>query len=134
MLIHHAAPLRCAEKERRMISSRTMMQESGLKAGVLGAHYTLAASPARYAVGRGDWNGASELPVRPSSFPFAMAISHFARALGAARSGKPDVAVPNISKLAELRESGREPRLRFRSARHLPRARGASARRIASGR
>ena len=45
------------------------------------AHYALAASPARYAVERGDWGAASELPVRPSSFNYVMAISHFARAL-----------------------------------------------------
>src|SRR6266498_5441508 len=62
-----------------------MIQESDFKAGVLGAHYALAASPARYAVECGDWNTAAQLQVRPSSFPFVMAISHFARALGAAR-------------------------------------------------
>jgi tetratricopeptide (TPR) repeat protein len=85
-----------------------MIQESDFKAGVLGAHYALAASPARYAVERGDWNTASQLQVRPSSFPFVMAISHFARALGAARSGKPDAAKPDITKLAELRDKLRE--------------------------
>jgi tetratricopeptide (TPR) repeat protein len=85
-----------------------MMQESDFKAGVLGAHYALAASPARYAVERGDWNGASQLQVRPSSFPFVMAISHFARALGAARSSKPDAAKPDIAKLGELRDKLRE--------------------------
>jgi len=85
-----------------------MIQESDFKAGVLGAHYALAASSARYAVERGDWNTASQLQVRPSSFPFVMAISHFARALGAARSGKPDAAKPDITKLAELRDKLRE--------------------------
>jgi tetratricopeptide (TPR) repeat protein len=85
-----------------------MIQESDFKAGVLGAHYALAASPARYAVERGDWNTASQLQVRPSSFPFVMAISHFARALAAARSGKPDAAKPDITKLAELRDKLRE--------------------------
>jgi len=64
----------------------------------------LAASPARYAVERGDWAGASELPVRQSPFNFVMAISHFARALGAARSGKLDAAMTDIAKLAELRD------------------------------
>jgi tetratricopeptide (TPR) repeat protein len=85
-----------------------MMKESDFKATVLGAHYALAASSARYAVERGDWNGASQLPVRPSAFNFVMAISHFARALGAARSGKPDAASPDIAKLAELRDKLRE--------------------------
>src|SRR5262249_1297422 len=32
-----------------------MMKETDFKATVLGAHYALAASPARYAVERGDW-------------------------------------------------------------------------------
>jgi hypothetical protein len=85
-----------------------MMKETDFKATVLAAHYALAASPARYAVERGDWAAASELQVRPSPFNFAMAISHFARALGAARSGKPDPAKADIDKLAELSEKLRQ--------------------------
>ncbi len=85
-----------------------MIQESDFKATVLGAHYALAASPARYAVERSDWNSASQLTVRPSAFNYVMAISHFARALGAARSGKPEAATPDIAKLAELRDKLRE--------------------------
>jgi tetratricopeptide (TPR) repeat protein len=85
-----------------------MMKETDSKTGGLGAHYALAASPARYAVERGDWQGASRLSVRPSAFPFVMAISHFARALGAARSGNPDAAQPDIAKLAELSAKLRE--------------------------
>jgi len=69
-----------------------------------GAHFALAASPARYMVERGDWNGASQLEVRPSGFSHVMAITHFARALGAARSGKPDAARADVAKLAELRD------------------------------
>ncbi len=75
---------------------------------MLAAHYALAASPARYAVERGDWNGASQLSVRPSPFNYVTAISHFARALGAARSGKPEAAKADIAKLAELRDKLRE--------------------------
>jgi tetratricopeptide (TPR) repeat protein len=85
-----------------------MMKETDFKATVLAVHYALAASPARYAVERGDWAAASELQVRPSPFNFAMAISHFARALGAARSGKPDAAKVDIAKLAELSEKLRQ--------------------------
>jgi hypothetical protein len=66
--------------------------------------YALAASPARYAVERGDWKAAAELPVRPSSFAHVQAITYFARALGAARSGNPESAKADIAKLAELRE------------------------------
>jgi tetratricopeptide (TPR) repeat protein len=85
-----------------------MLQESDFKATVVGAHYALAASPARYAVERGDWVAASQLAVRPSPFNYATAISHFARALGAARSGNPESAKPDIAKLAELRDKLRE--------------------------
>jgi hypothetical protein len=66
--------------------------------------YALAVSPARYAVERGDWKSAAGLEVRPSKFAYAEAMTHFARALGAARSGNPEAAKADIAKLAELRE------------------------------
>src|SRR4051794_41087644 len=73
-------------------------------ANAFGTHFALASSPARYMIERGDWAGAAQLQVRPSIFPHTMAITHFARALGAARSGHPDAAKPDIAKLAELRD------------------------------
>jgi tetratricopeptide (TPR) repeat protein len=79
-----------------------MIKETEFKATVSAADYALAASPARYAVERGDWNAASQLSVRPSSFNYVIAMSHFARALGAARSGNPDAAKADVAKLAEL--------------------------------
>jgi tetratricopeptide (TPR) repeat protein len=91
------------DKQARAVMDE-MMKETDFKATVSAADYALAASPARYAVERGDWNGASQLPVRPSSFNYVMAMSHFARALGAARSGNPDAAKADIAKLAELRD------------------------------
>jgi tetratricopeptide (TPR) repeat protein len=57
---------------------------------------------------RGDWTGAAELPVRPTGTPFVDAITHFARSVGAARTGKPDVAKAEIDKIAALREKTRE--------------------------
>jgi tetratricopeptide (TPR) repeat protein len=66
--------------------------------------FALAASPARYMVERGDWKGAAELPVRPTRFAYVDAITHFARALGAARSGDVAAAKLDIAKLAELRD------------------------------
>ncbi len=65
--------------------------------------FALAASQARYMVERGDWNGAAQLAVRPSKFAYVDAISYFTRALGAARSGNPQAAQPDIDQLAELR-------------------------------
>ena len=66
--------------------------------------YALAVSPARYVVERGDWKSAAELQVRPSKFAYADAMTHFARALGAARVGNAGAAKADIAKLAELRE------------------------------
>src|SRR5205807_8213072 len=69
-----------------------------------GGPFALAASPARYMVERGDWQGAAELEVRPSKFPFITAITHFARAIGAARAGNAEAGQADIAKLAELRD------------------------------
>ena len=66
--------------------------------------YALAASPARHMIERGDWKGAAELQVRPSQFAYVDAMSHFARAVGAARLGNVAAANGDITKLAELRE------------------------------
>ena len=66
--------------------------------------YARAASEARYVVERGDWKGAAELQVRPSPIAYADAVTHFARTLGAARSGRPEAAKADIAKLAELRD------------------------------
>src|SRR6185369_13444086 len=52
--------------------------------------YALAVSPARYAIERGDWKAAAALQVRPSPLPHIQAMTHFARALGAARLGNPE--------------------------------------------
>ena len=70
--------------------------------------YALAASPARYALERGDWKAAAELQVRPSPLAHVQAITHFARALGAARSGNPEAAKADIARLGELRDKLRD--------------------------
>jgi len=73
-----------------------------------GGAFARAASPARYMIERGDWNGAAALEVQPSPFAYVPAITHFARALGAARSGRIEDAKADIAKLAELRDKLRE--------------------------
>jgi hypothetical protein len=70
--------------------------------------YALAVSPARYAVERGDWKAAAELQVRPSPLASVQAITYFARALGAARSGNPEAAKLDIARLTELRDKLRD--------------------------
>jgi tetratricopeptide (TPR) repeat protein len=71
--------------------------------------YALAAVQARLALERGDWGRAAGLrATTPPDFPWqrfpAMrAITSFARALGAARAGRPDQARREIDRLAGLR-------------------------------
>jgi hypothetical protein len=77
---------------------------SGFTETFIAGPYALAASPARYTVERGDWKSAAELQVRPSPLAHVQAVTHFARALGAARSGQPQAAKADIGKLAELRD------------------------------
>jgi hypothetical protein len=70
--------------------------------------YALAASAARYALERGDWKEAAELQVRPGPLAHVQAITLFARALGAARSGNPEAAKTDIGKLVDFRDKLRE--------------------------
>lgn len=88
-----------------------MRKVTGVNAARHTGPFALAASEARYMVERGDWKGAAQLPA-PSTTRFAHvdAIIHFARALGAARSGAPDVAKIDAAKLAELRDKLRNAR------------------------
>jgi tetratricopeptide (TPR) repeat protein len=62
-----------------------------------------AAVPARYMLERQDWQGAAQLQPLGTPFPAAEAVTHFARAMGAARSGNFAAAQADIDKLKELR-------------------------------
>jgi Tfp pilus assembly protein PilF len=85
-----------------------MLEVKGYNPNVRTGPYAVAASEARYMIERGDWRGAAGLPVRASRFAYVDAVTHFARALGAARSGNPGAARPDIARLEELREKLRE--------------------------
>jgi len=81
----------------------------GAAAGAAGAGaFAVAAIPARYALERGAWAEAAALPARPANTPYTEAITHFARAIGAARSGNPAAATADIDRLAALRDKLRE--------------------------
>ncbi|HET9717944.1 MAG TPA: hypothetical protein VFP60_17335 [Pseudolabrys sp.] len=82
-----------------------MTTVSGFTETFLVGPYALAVSPARYAIDRGDWRAAAELPVRPTLLPQVEAVTRFARALGAARSNSPEAAKSEIAKLLGLREA-----------------------------
>jgi tetratricopeptide (TPR) repeat protein len=90
------------EKARAIVEE--MRGISGFAETFIAGPYALAVSPARYAIERGDWNAASQLAVRPSPLGNVEAMTHFARAFGAARSGNPDAAKADIAKLTELRD------------------------------
>jgi len=72
--------------------------------------YTLAAVPARIALERQDWAAAASLEPRMpraypwDQFPAVEAITHFARALGAARSNDTQGARRALDRLAALHE------------------------------
>ncbi len=70
-----------------------------------GIDFALAAIPARYAMERSQWAEAMALTVNPApNTPYTEAITHFARAIGAARAGKPAEAAADITRLAAIRD------------------------------
>ena len=87
--------------------ARALMAEAGavqkIFRPILGSETGLAAVSARYMLERQDWRGAAALPspVAVNALP-ARAITHFARALGAARSGDLTAAQADIDKLSEF--------------------------------
>jgi tetratricopeptide (TPR) repeat protein len=91
--------------------ARALVDEMGqltrVDVEIFPAAFAFAASPARYALEHGDWEAASRLELKPTGlswqkFPQAEAVLVFARSLGAARSGKLDVARAGIERLGEL--------------------------------
>lgn len=72
--------------------------------------YTLASVSVRLVLERQDWEGASQVKAQtPGDYPLRshpamFAITHFARALGAANSGKEDMAIEEIAILNDLKE------------------------------
>jgi hypothetical protein len=70
--------------------------------------FAIAAIPARYALERGAWADAAALTPRAANTPYTEAITAFARAIGAARSGNPDAATADLERLAALRDREKE--------------------------
>ena len=72
--------------------------------------YAFSAIPARYALERRQWSEAASLTLSPAGFPWrrfpwAEAHLHFARALGAARSGDLSLARQEVEKLTAIRQA-----------------------------
>jgi tetratricopeptide (TPR) repeat protein len=78
---------------------------TGTSPGRFTAPYALAAMPARIAVERGAWREAAALKPTASRYPFAEAMTYFARALGAARSGDPASAEKDIEQITARRDA-----------------------------
>jgi hypothetical protein len=78
----------------------------GPGAGGVGANtFAVAAIPARYAMERLQWAEAMALTVRPApNTPYTEAMTHFARAVGAARAGKPADAAADIDRLKAIHD------------------------------
>jgi len=79
------------------------MQTAGAYERTAGA-FALAAGPARYTLERGDWKAAAKLEPQSSKWPYVDAMTHYARAIGAARSGDVEAAQKDSARLAELRD------------------------------
>ena len=88
----------------RMVAEKAAAAPAAADAG--GANtFALAAIPARYAMERSQWAEATTLkPYPAANTPYTEAMTHFARAIGFARSGKPADAAADIARLTELRD------------------------------
>jgi tetratricopeptide (TPR) repeat protein len=65
--------------------------------------FALAAIPARYALERGAWAEAAALVPQPSRYLYADSLTHFARAVGAARMGDASTARAAIDQLNTIK-------------------------------
>jgi tetratricopeptide (TPR) repeat protein len=96
------AARRVVEETPRVAAKLDVNALGGAAPGAAGL-YAAAAIPARYAMERARWTDAAALPAPTATpFPYVDALTRFARALGAARSGKPDAARADIAELRAL--------------------------------
>jgi tetratricopeptide (TPR) repeat protein len=102
------AHLQLAQDDQARSIIDEMIEIKGLNPTVRTGPFAIAASEARYMLERHDWKGAASLQLRPSRFAYVDALTHFARALGAARSGDLDQASADIGHLAASAEKLRE--------------------------
>ena len=81
--------------------------------GVAAGPYALAAMPARYTLERGAWGDAAQLEPVPGKYLYTEAMTHFARALGAARSGDPAAAQKDVERIAALRDELKAAKIEY---------------------
>ena len=95
---------RLVEESRALQGTQAPPEAHSPTGGVLAVHTAFAAIPARYALERGQWAEARALQLRPA-YPAADAMTYFARAMGAARSGDVAGARKQIEHLRALRDA-----------------------------
>jgi hypothetical protein len=83
------------------VVARAVQNPDTFYGGLLG--YNFAAMPARYALEREAWEEAARLEVPSRALPYVEALTRFARAIGAARSGAGSQAGEEIARLEALR-------------------------------
>ena len=78
--------------------------------------FAVTAMPARYALERGAWREAAQLPPSESRTAYVRAMPAFARALGAARSGDAAAAERDVQALGQLVDALKEAKDRYWAA------------------
>jgi hypothetical protein len=84
------------------------MQVAAGSSGTFIPSYAMAASPARYAIERGDWKAAVALQVQQGAPANVQGLTYFARALGSAHLKDPGAVSEDIARLTELRDKLRD--------------------------
>ena len=95
------------EKVRKLVDELAGIKTLDIES--FAGYYALAAVPARFALERRRWAEAAALTVQPATFPwdryaYAEALTIFARAVGAARSGDVARARADVERLQQLKE------------------------------
>jgi len=98
------AAKRVIQEESPKVLAKLDLNAMGGAAPPMAGLYAAAAIHARYAMERGAWDEAAALKPQASPFPFVDAIARFARAIGAARTGRPDAAKADVAELKALGE------------------------------
>ncbi len=89
------------------LASRIPNAGAGSAAPPSAGYYAVAAIPARCALERAAWEEAAALVPATTAFGWVDAVTHFARALGAARLGRVDAARQDVARLAALADTVR---------------------------
>jgi tetratricopeptide (TPR) repeat protein len=102
--------LQQAQDDRVLALIREMQSMTRVDDPQFAAAYAFAAASVRFALERQDWKAAAQLQVSPdwfpwSSFPHAVAIVSFGRALGCAHTGDLNGALSAIASLEELQRA-----------------------------